>query len=132
MNAKQMLLPEDIQDVLDETGMPIGFSVKLRIPYYRGVALSLIEDITIKYDNEVYPKEVLTFTTKDGTFTFDEMATMTTNRWEFGEKATVFVPRKNGFWMAAHRVEASVSIRISYMGGARPVTCAVMASPTGG
>lgn len=132
MNPKLMMLPEDIEDVLDETGMPIGFSVKLRIPYYRGVALSLVEDITIKYDNEVYPKEVLTFTTKDGTFTFDEMETMTTNRWEFGEKATVFVPRKNGFWMAAHRIEASVSIRISYMGGARPQVYSCMVSLAGG
>ena len=66
-----MLDPKDIEDVLVD-GVAVGFTVKLRIPYYRGVCLSLIDDITIKYDNEVYPKEVLTFTTRDGTFTFDE------------------------------------------------------------
>lgn len=131
MNAKLMLDPRDVEDVVVD-GVAVGFNVKLRIPYYRGVALSLVEDITIKYDNEVYPKEVLKFTTKDGTFTFDEMATMTTLRWEFGEKATVFVPRKGGFWMATHRVEAIVSIRVSYMGGAHPVSCAVMATVAGG
>ena len=93
MNSNQIMLAEDVEDVLVQ-GIPTGFSIKIRIPYYRGVALSLVESVEVKYDNEVYPKEVLTFTTKDGTYTFDEMATMTTLRWEFGEKATVFVPRK--------------------------------------
>lgn len=130
MNPKLMLDPKDIEDVVVD-GVAIGFNVKLRIPYYRGVCLSLIEDITIKYDNEVYPKEVLKFTTKDGTFTFDEMATMTTLRWEFGEKAIIFVPRKGGFYMARHRVKAIVAIRISYMGGARPISCVVTGSVAG-
>lgn len=131
MNVKQMLLPEDVEDVI-VNGTPVGFNVKLRIPYYRGVCLSLVEDVTIRYDNEVYPKEVLTFTTSDGTFRFSDMETMTVNRWEFGEKAVVFVPRVGGFGMATHRVEASVAIRVSYAGGARPVTCAVMSTVTGG
>ncbi len=131
MNPKRMLDPKDIEDVLVD-GVAVGFTVKLRIPYYRGVSLSMIDDITIKYDNEVYPKEVLTFTTRDGTFTFDEMATMATLRWEFGEKATVFIPRKGGFFMAHHRVEAIVAIRVGYMGGARPVSCVVTGNVAGG
>lgn len=131
MNIKQMLLPEDVEDVI-VNGVPVGFNVKLRIPYYRGVCLSLIEDITIKYDDEVYGKDVLTFTTKDGTFRFSEMETITSHRWEFGEKATVFVPKVGGFGMANHRVEATVAIRVSYMGGARPVSCSVVATVTGG
>lgn len=131
MNAKQMLLPEDVEDVLIN-GIPAGFNVKLRIPYYRGVSLSLVEDITIKYDNEVYPKDLLTFTTKDGTFKFKDMETMTTHRWEFGEKAVIFVPRIGGFGMSHHRVEAIVAIRVSYMGGAYPVSCAVVSTVTGG
>lgn len=131
MNIKQMLLPEDVEDVV-VNGIPTGFNVKLRIPYYRGVSLSLVEDLTIKYDNEVYSKEVLTFTTQDGTFNFKEMETMTAHRWEFGEKAVVFAPRLGGFGMAHHRVEAIVAIRVSYMGGARPVSCAVVATVTGG
>ena len=131
MNSNQMFLAEDVEEVLVR-GIPTGFNVKIRIPYYRGVALSLVENVEVKYDNEVYPKEVLTFTTADGTFTFDEMATMTTLRWEYGEKATVFVPRKGGFGMGGHMVEVTCSIRISYMGGASNVKCAKYVSVTGG
>ncbi|MBO5998835.1 MAG: hypothetical protein J6P87_04025 [Lachnospiraceae bacterium] len=131
MNVNQMMLPEDVEDVLVD-GIPVGFSVKLRIPYYRGVALSLVDNIEIKYDNEVFTKDQLKFTTKDGTYTFAEMATMTTLRWEFGEKATVFVPRMGGFGMGGHMLEATVAIRISYMGGAFPSKCAKYVSVTGG
>ena len=131
MNSNQIMLAEDVEDVLVQ-GIPTGFSLKIRIPYYRGVALSLVENVEVKYDNEVYPKEVLTFTTKDGTFTFDEMATMTTLRWEFGEKATVFVPRKGGFGMGGHMLEVAVGIRISYMGGTSTTRCAKYVSVVGG
>lgn len=121
MYDKYMVLKEDIQSVV-ENGVGKGFTVKLKIPYYRGVALSLIDDIQVRFNGRLFPKEDLTFTTSDGTFTFQEMATMTMHRWEFGEKATVFVPLAGGIPLGYHRVETTVSIRISYMGGARPFT----------
>ena len=130
MNAKGMFTPADVREVV-ENGVAKGFIVDVRIPYYRGVALSLIDDITVKYDNEVYPADQLTFTTRDGTFTMAEMATMSTLRWEFGEKAQIFVPRLGGFYMASHRVEVTIAIRISYMGGARPSSHAEVVSLSG-
>ena len=132
MYEKNMVLREDIQSVV-ESGVGTGFTVKLRIPYYRGVCLSLVEDLQVKFNDRLFPKEQLTFTVADGTFTFAEMATMTTIRWEFGEKATVFVPLGGGIPLGMHRVEVTVAIRISYMGGARPFTVALdNVSPMGG
>ena len=130
MNAKGMFTPADVHEVV-ENGVAKGFTVDVRIPYYRGVALSLIDDLSVKYDNEVFPADQLTFTTKDGTFTMAEMATMSTLRWEFGEKARIFVPRLGGFYMSSHRVEVTVSIRISYMGGAHPSSHAEFVSLSG-
>ena len=121
MYQEHMVLKSDIESVL-VNGVGTGFTVKMKIPYYRGVCLSLVEDMQVKYDNTVFTKDQLTFSVGGESFSFAEMATMTTTRWEFGEKATVFVPLKGGFALGNHRVEVTVAIRVSYMGGARPYT----------
>lgn len=132
MYDKYMVLKEDVQSVVVD-GVGTGFVVKTRIPYYRGVALSLVDDVSVKFDGRLFPKEELTFTTRDGTFRFKEMATMTQHRWEFGEKATVFVPLPGGIPLGYHRVEITVSIRVSYLGGAHPTTVVLdNVSPMGG
>ena len=132
MYDKYMVLREDIQSVI-ENGVGTGFEVKLRIPYYRGVSLSLVEDITVTFNNTVFTSDQLKFTVGGDTYTFDEMATISTLRWEYGEKATVFVPLKGGIPLGFHRVEVSVTIRVSYMGGGRPFSVVLEnVSPMGG
>jgi hypothetical protein len=132
MYEKHMVSRDDIQSVV-ENGVGTGFTVKLRIPYYRGVCLSLVEDIQVKFNNRLFPKEELTFAVGGETYKFADMATMTTTRWEFGEKATVFVPLAGGIPLGLHRVEVSVTIRVSYMGGGRPFTVVLdNVSPMGG
>ncbi len=133
MYEKHMVLQDDIQSVV-ENGVGTGFTVRLKIPYYRGVCLSLVEDIQIKFNNRLFTREDIRFSVDGNEFyTFAEMATMTTIRWEFGKKATVFVPMPNGIPLGRHRVEVAVSIRISYMGGARPFTVVLEnVSPMGG
>lgn len=132
MYDKYMVSHDDIQSVV-ENGVGKGFTVQLRIPYYRGVSLSLVEDIQVKFNNRLFTRDELTFSVAGENFTFAEMATVTTIRWEFGEKATVFVPLPGGIPLGLHRVEVSVTIRISYMGGGRPFTVVLEnVSPMGG
>lgn len=119
MYQKHMIDKNDIQTVM-ENGVGKGFEVKTKIPYYRGVSLSLVEDVRVRFNNTVFTKEQLKFSVGGETFTFDEMATMTTLRWEFGEKATIFVPLLGGFPLGYHTVEVTIAIRVSYMGGAFP------------
>jgi hypothetical protein len=132
MYDKYMVAREDIQSVV-ENGVGTGFTVKLRIPYYRGVCLSLVDDVQVRFNQRVFQKEALSFTVGGETFSFKEMATMTMHRWEFGEKATVFVPLPGGIPLGLHRIEVTVAIRVSYLGGARPFTVVFdNVSPMGG
>ena len=132
MYEKHMLARDDIQSVV-ENGVGTGFIVKLKIPYYRGVCLSLVEDIQVRFNDRLFTRDQLTFSVSGETFTFKEMETQTTYRWEFGEKATVFVPLPGGIPLGMHRIEVTVSIRISYMGGTRPFTVVLEnVSPMGG
>lgn len=119
MYEKYMVDRNDIQTVM-ERGVGAGFTLKTRIPYYRGVSLSLIEDVRVRFDSTVFTKDMLTFSLGEDTYSFAEMETMASLRWEYGEKATIFVPLKGGFPLGWHTVEVTVAIRVSYMGGARP------------
>ena len=55
MYERYMVLREDIQSVI-ENGVGVGFNIKLKIPYYRGVCLSLIDDITIKFNDRIFTR----------------------------------------------------------------------------
>jgi hypothetical protein len=121
MYEKYMADRNDIQTVISN-GIGTGFVVKTRIPYYRGVSLSLVEDVQVKFDNRLFTREELTFSVGGETYNFREMETMASLRWEYGEKAEIFVPLKGGFPLGSHRVEITIAIRVSYMGGARPYT----------
>lgn len=129
---EKMVLKEDIQSVI-EKGVGTGFEFKIRIPYYRGISLSLIDDLIVKFNDRVFTLDQLKFTAGGYTFTGSEMATVTEHRWEFGEKATVFVPLKGGIPLGMHRIEVTIALRIAYMGVIRPTTIVLEGvSPMGG
>lgn len=121
MNEKYMLPKEGIKNVV-VNGLGVGIEFKVGIPYYRGVMLSMIDRIIVNYDDMEIPKEQLKFTVGDCTYTMEEMETITTLRWEFGEFATVSFPIIGGFELGTHKLSVSVAIRMSY-GMRIPTAC---------
>ena len=47
MFDKYLICPYGLRNVLSDTNHLEGFEVKIRIPYYRGVPLSVIDSITL-------------------------------------------------------------------------------------
>lgn len=127
---KYVICDDGFGNFYDENGDIQGFTVKVRAPYYRGVRLSLIDDISLKIDGKEYPKEDMTFTVADGTFTFDEMKTCYDLYWGFGEPATLTVKRSDGIGRAFstgwHNVEVNVGLRIIYSAGGFSAKCSKM------
>lgn len=131
INQKYMLSPEDIKNVVSKDGNRIGVELKMLIPYYRGVALSMIDDLYVKINGLEFPKERLTFSLDGFTYRWPQIETVTTFRWEYGEKATVFVPLENGIEVTPKNiVEVGCAIRMSYGGRfPRPVVVKVTVDP---
>lgn len=92
-----------------------GFSFKARLPYYRGLGLSMIEDIAITIDGEKIAREDVRFSARGNTWTLDEMETEYADRWNFGEKATVSVVRAGGLSSGEHQVQVAIRYRVSYL-----------------
>ncbi|THF75218.1 C-glycoside deglycosidase beta subunit domain-containing protein [Cohnella fermenti] len=117
INQKYMIDPKDIRNVVSRDGNRIGFELQLIIPYYRGAALSMIDELYVKVGAILYPKEQLTFTVDGFSYTWPQIETVTTFRWEYGTKATVFVPQQGGLDVSPiQHIEVGCSIRRSYGG----------------
>jgi Domain of unknown function (DUF6379) len=92
----------------------IGYQLKTRIAYYRGVPLSMVDDIELVVDDQPVDKTKIHFTVGDETFTLREMETVTTTKWEFGQQATIFVDQPGGLSKGEHKVFLRQVTRVAY------------------
>jgi hypothetical protein len=95
-------------------GEIIGFQLKTRIAYYRGVPLSMVDEIELKVDDIPIESEKIRFTVGDETYTLKEMETVTCTKWEFGQKATIFVDQPGGLSKGGHKIFLRQTTRVAY------------------
>lgn len=114
MFDKYMICEDGLQNTV-ENGAVVGFQFGARLPYYRGLGLSMVEDIGISVDGEAIPREQILFSLRGRTWTLDEMETEIEERWEMGEIATLIVQRSGGLASGEHKIELSEQLRISYL-----------------
>jgi hypothetical protein len=95
-------------------GKVIGYQLKTRIAYYRGVPLSMVDKIELVVDDKPVDSEKIRFTVGDETFTLKEMETVTSTKWEFGQQATIFVDQPGGLSKGEHKVFLSQTTRVAY------------------
>jgi Domain of unknown function (DUF6379) len=92
-----------------------GFAFEIRMPYYRGLGLSMVEDVAVTVDGHRYPREAITFGVHGNAYTLEAMETEYEDRWEFGEPATVTVAQPGGLAPGEHVVGNEQRLRISYL-----------------
>ncbi|EEF25096.1 conserved hypothetical protein [Ricinus communis] len=118
MYDKHIIYPESLRNT--EAG---GWSVGLRLPYYRGQILSAVEDIALTIDGHKVAREDLRFTVRGKSWSLDELETEYVERWEFGEVAEVAVRQPGGLAPGKHSVTAAVQLRISYLPWSPVTSC---------
>jgi hypothetical protein len=109
-----MFRPDGFRNEMTD-GSITGFSFEMKIQYYRGVTLSIIRNIEVKVDDTEYPREAIRFTVNGETFTLDEMRTVISNRWLFGQYAKVTVLCDGGLKNGKHHIKCVQTIAPSYM-----------------
>jgi hypothetical protein len=99
-----------------------GGVVEVRMPYYRGLTLSMVEAVDLTVDGQPVPPARTTFTVHGNTYRFDQLPTVTDDRWEMGERAELAFETDQPLAAGEHDVAVAVRLRISYMpvpGGGR-------------
>jgi len=62
-----------------------GFAFYGRLPYYRGLGLSMIEDIAVSVDGEAVARGDVRLHLHGNTYTLDQMETVYDDRWRTGQ-----------------------------------------------
>lgn len=114
MFDKHMICTDGFENVV-ENGQVTGFALLARLPYYRGLGLSMVEDIAITVDGEAVPRDAIRFSVRGRSWSLDEMETCYDDRWNFGEKARLAVSLPGGLKAGEHRIELAERLRISYL-----------------
>lgn len=114
MFDNKIIVPDSLEHLIaaDRTE---GFSLLARLPYYRGLGLSMVEDIGVTVDGEKVPRQNIRFSVRGRTWTLDEMETEYGDRWNFGEKARILVKKAGSLNAGDHDIEVAVRMRISYL-----------------
>jgi hypothetical protein len=97
-------------------------SVEVRMPYYRGLGLSMVEGVDLTVDGTPVPAGATSFTVHGNTYPMTELPTVLDDRWEMGEPARIDFHVPDPLQPGSHVVSAAVRLRISYMpvpGGGR-------------
>jgi hypothetical protein len=106
----------------------------VRMPYYRGLGLSMVEAVNVSIDGEQISSEATSFTVHGNMYTFAQLPDITDDRWEMGERAQLHVRPSSRLADGEHEVTVDVRLRISYMpvpGGGRDTKRLMLSSATG-
>ena len=116
MYDKYMIVGEEFKNV-EKDGKVIGFQFGARLPYYRGVVLSLVGDMFITVDGEKAPPEKITVTISGKTFPLSQLKKEPEVKWEFGDVGIVTVEKPGGLSAGEHKIEYRQNMKISYVPG---------------
>ena len=114
MLETHMLNPNGYKNVVED-GKTVGFAFQMRVPYYRGITLSIIRNIEVAVDGEKYSREDLTLTVNGETFTLEEARTVISNRWLFGRFGEIGVKKDGGLASGGHHIDVTITVAPSYM-----------------
>ncbi len=114
MFDKYLICENSLRNVT-QAGNKVGFAFDARLGYYRGLGLSMVEDLAITVDGEAMPREAVRFNDDGKELSLNDMEKALDRRWEFGAVATINVLRPGGLTPGKHRLEFKEVLRISYM-----------------
>ena len=116
MYDKYLIVGEAFKNV-EEAGKVTGYQLGLRLPYYRGVVLSLVGETIITVDGEKVPPEQMTVTIGGKTYPLSQLEDEPVAKWEFGDIGILTVAKPGGLPAGEHKVELQQHMKISYVPG---------------
>ncbi len=114
MMDQHMLCDDGFENVV-RNGQTTGFALQARLPYYRGLGLSMVEDLANTVDGQAVAREAVRLSLRGRSWSLDEMERCFDEKWNFGEKARVEVAHPGGLSAGDHHVDIAIRYRVSYL-----------------
>ena len=116
MYDNSMIVPEECKNIRQD-GKITGFQIGVRIPYYRGIVLSLLGDTKLSVDGQLIPREKITLTVTGGSLPLVGVDDEPVIKWEFGEVGILSILQPDGLPAGEHRLELFQHVRTPYIPG---------------
>jgi hypothetical protein len=91
-----------------------GWAVGLRIPYYRGLGLSMV-NVQLELNGQAVPAERVTVELPGRSYALTELPDVIDDRWGFGETLTAIVRDAVPFTGTSYELGVTVVLRVSYL-----------------
>ena len=100
---------------IKENGEIVGFQLKIRLPYYRGVFLSQLRPGTLFVDGERFERQDIIWNINGEDYTMDEMAVDFKTHWNPTKCAVLKVKKPGGLKQGYHDLKLGFCFTSSYM-----------------
>lgn len=109
-----MIVDDSVKNTSIDTNTK-GFEFEAKLPYYRGVSLSMVEEIEVSLNGKILPQDQVLITVHGNTYNLNERENELDDRWEMGEVAILQVKNSEGLTKGTHQLGLKINLRIGYM-----------------
>ena len=113
MLIENFILTRGFRNVF-QAGQITGFQFKIKLPYYRGIFVSCIDDFVVKVDGQSYSLDNVSLKVGDRIFRWEQVDGAYDVFYKYGDPITVIVDKQGGLAIGPHMVECGLAIRKSY------------------
>lgn len=96
-------------------GEVLGFSFDIRLSYYRGQFLSVIDELTVTVDGVQVPDEKVRFRLNGKDFGVRQLGACTSEWWDILTPANIFIHQPGGLAAGEHEIKLRLMFRSPYM-----------------
>ena len=109
------VIVDDSLKSLYVNGNKMGCQFQIRLSYYRGHFLSVIDEFGVSIDGENIPEEDIYFCLHGKEFGISQLHDLVSEFWPILEPATIKVFRKGGFTVGEHEINVKLMFHSPYM-----------------
>ena len=115
MICENVLITEgSLQNVLQDD-IKKGFSLNVRMPFYRSFPLSCLFDIALLVDAKPVNMEDLTFELKEKEYKIAALSEQTGVWWGMFDEAKLIVKKEGGLETGEHNIDLTIRVRFPYI-----------------
>ena len=100
---------------IEENGEIVGFQLKIRLPYYRGVYLSQLRPGHLVVDGERFGENEISWRVNGEDYSYAEMRCDARTHWHPMQPATLIVKKLGGLKQGLHEITYGFRCTHSYM-----------------
>lgn len=114
MNFVDVVVDDSLKNI-KANGKNVGYQFDIRLSYYRGHFLSVIDEFGVKVDGQEVPAEAIKFCINGKEFSSIEFDKCYTEFWQVIEPATIKVFSPGGLSEGEHEIDVILFFHSPYM-----------------